>query len=280
MSDKLNNYRNAYNAYNRQHDASIVVPSRSVKPYEPRRIPASIKVPARDGLYNTLLGNPSEASIDSEKLTRYLLLAGLVITAAAVTPVFAAEDTNHGVHYDANVHAAKLSPDSGIGKVIYAGDDFHLNKGTGELPFTFQSWEGNPDFFVLVDGRHNGGYIARIKGDSRDDAGVLATVGYGNKPDVSYGQAYRIEAEVKLENVTGEVRLAQLLFDKNDIYYPKLSNFGEGHKGTTGWISLTLDTEIPEPYLVKGTPVVEILGEGSVDIKRIKQSPISKNNLK
>ena len=94
---------------------------------------------------------------------------------------------------------------------------------------------------------------------------------YENKPNITVGQVYRLEAWIKLVNVTGfGVRLIHQWFNDTGILFPEHSVYGEWYNGDSDWIRITLDDKTTDSDNIKGDPVIELWGNGTVYIDDMK----------
>jgi hypothetical protein len=172
-----------------------------------------------------------------------------------------------------------MTYNSGFENVSYYGDAYSDAEGYRPYPWGFETWAGNPTAFtrVTVD-KHSGNYSINMTGYSTNDVVVLAIPEYALKPDITVGQMYRMEAWIKLVNVQGNgVRLIQQWFNSTNIYYPEYVTYGNWYKGNSSWIKISLDSITTDSDNVKGDPIVELWGSGTVFVDDVKFYKVSGN---
>jgi hypothetical protein len=172
-----------------------------------------------------------------------------------------------------------MTYNSGFENVSYYGDAYSDAEGYRPYPWGFETWAGNPTNWtrVTVD-KHSGNYSVNMTGYSTNDVVVLAIPEYALKPNITVGQMYRLEAWIKLVNVQGNgVRLIQQWFNSTNIYYPEYVTYGNWYKGNSSWIKISLDSITTDPDNVKGDPVVELWGSGTVFVDDVKFYKVSGN---
>jgi hypothetical protein len=172
-----------------------------------------------------------------------------------------------------------MTYNSGFENVSYYGDAYSDAEGYRPYPWGFETWAGNPTNWtrVTVD-KHSGNYSINMTGYSTNDAVVLAIPEYALKPNITVGQMYRMEAWIKLVNVQGNgVRLIQQWFNSTNIYYPEYVTYGNWYKGNSSWIKISLDSITTDPDNVKGDPIVELWGSGTVFVDDVKFYKVSGN---
>ena len=165
-----------------------------------------------------------------------------------------------------------MTYNSDFESVSYYGDSFSDRAGNRAYPWGFENWGGDTAYFYNVSAeKYSGSYSANITGDTTDDAAVLAIPEYELKPNITVGQRYRMEAWIKLVNVGGlGVRLMQQWFNSTTILFPESTTYGNWYKGNSGWIKISLTDKTTDPDNIKGDPVIELWGTGTVFIDNIK----------
>jgi hypothetical protein len=165
------------------------------------------------------------------------------------------------------------TPNSGFENVtrVSSKDSYKDVNRNRPLPWGAEIWEGNPTFLVDKLIKRTGKYSSKLSGTSPDDVIVLAIPDYPTepneigKPDINVGEIYRLEAWVKLVNVSGNgVRLMQQFFNSTFTYLPEYSFYGPFYKGTSDWFKISFDAKTVDPDNILGDPVVELWGSGGV----------------
>ncbi|MEM3004974.1 MAG: hypothetical protein QXK96_06745, partial [Candidatus Bathyarchaeia archaeon] len=147
----------------------------------------------------------------------------------------------------------------------YFFDRYSDSKGLRPYPWGFEVWGGNPAIFCDSLPAHDGRRSVQMIGNSIHDAVVIAIPELPLKPRIIPGKTYRVEAWVRMEDVGGSgVRLMQQFFNSSDIYFPRYRFFGEFIKGSANWTKLTLDSRIEDPEMVRGDPVLQFWGTGTI----------------
>ncbi|MBS7622687.1 hypothetical protein KEJ39_03320 [Candidatus Bathyarchaeota archaeon] len=144
-------------------------------------------------------------------------------------------------------------------------DQYSDSRGLRPYPWGFEVWGGKPAIYCDSPLAHDGKKSVQLIGNNLDDMVVIAIPELRLKPRIIPGKTYRVEAWVKMEDVGGNgVRLMQQFFNSSEIYIPRYRCFGEFVRGSTDWFKLTLDSRIDDPEMIRGDPVLQFWGIGTV----------------
>ena len=221
---------------------------------------------------------------------RYLNVITLLIIIILVNPIYISTISDFYLNSE-NRKPIILVSNHMLENITYYGDKFSDKNGKRAFPWGFEIWQGDPlVYFEVSEEKHSGNYSAKIIGNSEDDMAVIAVPDYEDKPIIEINRTYRLEAWVKLVNVKGEgVRLMIQWFNYSEIYYPEYFIYGKFYRGNSSWMKIYIEGKPTTPTIVKGDPIVQLWGSGTVyvddiifyemsdDIREVELSPLVSN---